>query len=237
LEYLCIRTNSGDRIQYEHDAHCAHCCWSVTSLLRICGDCGCCLAEKGNASPELEFQTLSGSLFVKKLPIDGEADSAMMEMRFPSLPATDLTPPEFGSEACHVVECLVGGLPVTHVGWQAHVGYLLVVLDGASVNREQLEAIAPDMAALQASTGGNMAIRGAIVTCKGQASAGPQVLSRFFAPWAGIPEDPVTGSAHSILCPYWTQRLGVDTLTARQVCAHARHTPHGDWLSLCMVPA
>ena len=42
-------------------------------------------------------------------------------------------------------------------------------------------------------------------------------VSRFFAPKFGIPEDPVTGSAHCTLAPYWSDRLGKDTLAARQV--------------------
>jgi predicted PhzF superfamily epimerase YddE/YHI9 len=42
-------------------------------------------------------------------------------------------------------------------------------------------------------------------------------VSRFFAPQAGIPEDPVTGSAHSTLIPYWSQILGKSRLHARQI--------------------
>ena len=42
-------------------------------------------------------------------------------------------------------------------------------------------------------------------------------MSRFFAPAQGIPEDPVTGSAHCTLIPYWAQRLGKTSLVARQV--------------------
>jgi predicted PhzF superfamily epimerase YddE/YHI9 len=44
-------------------------------------------------------------------------------------------------------------------------------------------------------------------------------VSRFFAPRAGVPEDPVTGSAHCSLVPYWAKRLGRTRLTARQVSA------------------
>lgn len=44
-------------------------------------------------------------------------------------------------------------------------------------------------------------------------------LSRFFAPWAGIAEDPVTGSAHSVLGPYWAAQLGRQQLAARQCSA------------------
>ncbi|VAX03200.1 Phenazine biosynthesis protein PhzF like [hydrothermal vent metagenome] len=46
-------------------------------------------------------------------------------------------------------------------------------------------------------------------------------VSRFFAPSQGIPEDPVTGSAHCSLIPYWAERLGKTTLTARQISARA----------------
>ena len=42
-------------------------------------------------------------------------------------------------------------------------------------------------------------------------------VSRYFAPHVGIPEDPVTGSAHSVLIPYWAQRLGKDVMTAKQI--------------------
>jgi predicted PhzF superfamily epimerase YddE/YHI9 len=44
-------------------------------------------------------------------------------------------------------------------------------------------------------------------------------VSRFFAPAVGVPEDPVTGSAHCCLSPYWTERLGRETLTGYQASA------------------
>jgi len=58
---------------------------------------------------------------------------------------------------------------------------------------------------------------GVIVTAPG--SAGTDFVSRFFAPADGIPEDPVTGSAHCTLIPYWSKRLGKTRMTARQVSA------------------
>jgi len=51
--------------------------------------------------------------------------------------------------------------------------------------------------------------------------AGCDFVSRYFAPDAGIPEDPVTGSAHCTLMPYWAERLGRVSLHARQVSAAA----------------
>ena len=50
-------------------------------------------------------------------------------------------------------------------------------------------------------------------------------VSRFFAPRAGVPEDPVTGSAHSTLIPFWAHRLGKTTMRARQVSARGGELP------------
>ncbi|MEQ8964234.1 MAG: PhzF family phenazine biosynthesis isomerase [Azospirillaceae bacterium] len=60
---------------------------------------------------------------------------------------------------------------------------------------------------------------GVIVTAPGggEIGAGIDFVSRFFAPQSGIPEDPVTGSAHCRLAPYWAGRLGRQSLTARQL--------------------
>ena len=57
------------------------------------------------------------------------------------------------------------------------------------------------------------------VTAPGEAGSGVDFVSRYFAPGAGIAEDPVTGSAHCALAPYWAQRLGRNRLEARQVSA------------------
>jgi predicted PhzF superfamily epimerase YddE/YHI9 len=60
--------------------------------------------------------------------------------------------------------------------------------------------------------------RGVIVTSR-SASPESDFVSRFFAPAAGIPEDPVTGSAHCCLGPYWAERLGKDELVGYQASA------------------
>ena len=73
---------------------------------------------------------------------------------------------------------------------------------------EQIGALAPDMGGLQRTSGK------VIVTAAGRDC---DFVSRFFAPAAGIPEDPVTGSAHSTLIPYWSARLGKKNLFARQI--------------------
>ena len=61
----------------------------------------------------------------------------------------------------------------------------------------------------------DLGIWGLIVTAPGD--EGYDFVSRFFAPAKGVPEDPVTGSAHCALTPYWSQRLGKKQLKARQV--------------------
>ena len=74
---------------------------------------------------------------------------------------------------------------------------------------DQIRALAPDMSKLA-----KVDCRGVIVTARGKDC---DFVSRFFAPRSGIPEDPVTGSAHTNLIPYWSRRLGKKKLFARQI--------------------
>jgi predicted PhzF superfamily epimerase YddE/YHI9 len=74
-----------------------------------------------------------------------------------------------------------------------------------------IAAIKPDFAGLKRLD------RAVIVTAPG--GDGIDFVSRFFAPWAGIDEDPVTGSAHCQLIPYWARRLGKTRLAAHQISA------------------
>lgn len=89
--------------------------------------------------------------------------------------------------------------------------YALVVLPGET----EVLALRPDFRALAAE--GDILT---IVTAPGSAS---DVMSRVFAPAAGIDEDPVTGSAHSVLTPYWAGRLGRDRFTAYQASRRGGH--------------
>jgi len=73
----------------------------------------------------------------------------------------------------------------------------------------EVAALAPDMTAL-----GDIDRDGVIVSAPGRDC---DFVSRYFAPHAGIPEDPVTGSAHCTLAPYWAKRLGKTKLHARQI--------------------
>jgi PhzF family phenazine biosynthesis protein len=89
--------------------------------------------------------------------------------------------------------------------------YGLIVLD----NEEQVRALQPDFRAL--------AREGDVLTIATAPGRDTDVVSRVFAPGAGIDEDPVTGSAHSVLTPYWSKRLGRDRFSAFQASARGGH--------------
>ena len=89
--------------------------------------------------------------------------------------------------------------------------YALVVL----ADEQQVLALRPDFSALAAE--------GDILTIVTAAGTRSDVMSRVFAPGAGIDEDPVTGSAHSVMVPYWADRLGRDSFTAYQASRRGGH--------------
>src|SRR5947209_10178053 len=104
-------------------------------------------------------------------------------------------------------------VPVSWTGRTANEFFLLaLVADEGSVRD-----LSPDLAAvsrLDASVG-------LIVTAAAEAGHAYHFVSRVFAPQAGIPEDPVTGSAHTVLAPYWADRLGRTSLVGLQVSPRA----------------
>lgn len=83
-------------------------------------------------------------------------------------------------------------------------------------SRAQVEALVPNLESLKA-----FAPYGFLATAPGDADDpdGPDFISRCFFPNHGIAEDPVTGSAHCLMAPYWAQRLGRETLYAQQLSA------------------
>ena len=87
--------------------------------------------------------------------------------------------------------------------WHSSAYALVVVEDAATV-----KAVAPDVRKLAAM--GDVLV---IVAAPGETT---DIVSRCFAPGCGIDEDPVTGSAHAVMVPYWARRLGRDRLTAHQ---------------------
>ena len=119
----------------------------------------------------------------------------LLEMDFPARPAHAVTPPAGLGDALGVVPREVFGSAED----------LLVVLESEKAVGE----VHPDLVALE-----RIKCRGAIVTAQGDRS---DFVSRFFAPRVGIPEGPVTGSAHCVLVPYWAGVLRKNDLHAFQI--------------------
>ncbi|PRW58925.1 phenazine biosynthesis-like domain-containing [Chlorella sorokiniana] len=171
-----------------------------------------------NPARQLAFDTLSGELVVKRQAAgagdggEGGAAAELLSMDLPLIQATaEAVPP--GMDA--VVQASVGDLPLDALLYDSQLRYLLIVLrDEGPATREAFLSLQPNNAQLGAAhTGGQLV--GVIVSMAGDGSP-HDFLSRFFAPWAGIEEDPATGSAHAVLGPYWAQRLGKQRMAARQ---------------------
>ncbi|HET6225272.1 MAG TPA: PhzF family phenazine biosynthesis protein [Bacteroidia bacterium] len=94
--------------------------------------------------------------------------------------------------------------------WKGKTDYLFVYN-----NEKQIQNLKPNLPELA-----KWKVRGVITTAKGEKS---DFVSRFFAPQSGIDEDPVTGSAHTTLTPYWAERLGKKELSAIQLSARKGH--------------
>lgn len=140
---------------------------------------------------ELRFSTRSGMLRARK---DGE----WIALDFPEEPATAAKAPKELAKAL--------GAKLVWTG-QNRMDWLVEVEDEAT-----LRALAPDMAALKAMGG-----RGVIVTAAAADGDGPyHFVSRFFGPAVGVDEDPVTGSAHCALAPYWGAKLDRSALVGFQ---------------------
>jgi len=156
------------------------------------------------AGEQARFHSKSGPLFATR---DGE----WIELDFPATPAEPVEPPPGLIEAFDA--------PVNFVG-RTRFDYFLELDTEATVR-----SLKPDATALS-----RVRTRGTIVTARAS-TAGLDYVCRFFAPGAGIFEDPVTGSAQSALGPYWQQKLGKDELRGYQASArggHLRVRPRGD---------
>ena len=141
---------------------------------------------------QARFHTLSGLL-------TAELCGDWIEMDFPACPPKPVQPPA-GLTAALGVEARFIGRDVDD--------YLVEV-----ESEEVVRSLMPDITML-----GKLPVRGTIVTAR---SGNPKFdfVSRFFAPAVGVNEDPVTGSAHCCLTPYWSEKLGKMEMTAFQASA------------------
>jgi PhzF family phenazine biosynthesis protein len=166
--------------------------------VRLCGHATLASAhilwQVGVLAPgeQARFHTLSGLLTAMQ-----HAD--WIEMDFPARPAKPVQPPAGLAEAL--------GAKFDYIGRDAD-DYLVELESEAAVR-----ALKPDITAL-----GKLPVRGTIVTARATDTRF-DFVSRFFAPAVGVSEDPVTGSAHCCLTPYWADKLGKTEMLAYQASA------------------
>jgi PhzF family phenazine biosynthesis protein len=152
------------------------------------------LYESGRLAPDriARFQTRSGLL-------TAELRGDRIALDFPASPLEESAAPDGLFSAL--------GLERARAVLKTRFDFM-VVLD----REDEVRALAPDFRALR-----SLGVRGVIATAR---SEGEQdFVSRFFAPGAGIDEDPVTGSAHCALAPYWSRALGKSRMRAYQASA------------------
>lgn len=145
------------------------------------------------ADTEARFETESG-------PLSARREEGWITMDFPADPPAPVEPPPRLLDALDLMDPLYVG--------RSERDYLLRCADAATVR-----ALNPDLRALA-----RLDSRGIIVTAPSDGDEA-DFVSRFFAPGVGVPEDPVTGSAHCALGPYWADEMGQTTLTGHQVSA------------------
>ncbi len=138
----------------------------------------------------IHFDTASGRLTVSR-------DGDWLTLDFPACPGEPQTPP---------AEMLAALGIENYVEARKGRAWVLVLED-----RQQVEAVTPD---IHAMTPGEHKVS---ITARGEGEY--DFVSRFFSPGAALWEDPVTGSAHTMLIPYWSEKLNKTSLFARQVSA------------------
>ncbi|GEA50961.1 putative isomerase [Vibrio inusitatus NBRC 102082] len=141
----------------------------------------------GYSDDVIAFHTISGALLVGK---SGTGYSM-------SFPASNIQPIDASSD-------LISALGVTPVETLSDFDYVVVL-----ENESQVASVSPDFAKLS-----NLGLRGVVVTAPGESV---DFVSRAFFPKYNVNEDPVTGSAHCELAPYWAKKLGRTQLVAKQL--------------------
>ena len=179
----------------EEDDHYRIRWFTPTTEVKLCGHATLASAhifytELGHSKSEIWFESLSGMLKVAR------KDPDTYTLDFPA------NPPEAAAE---IPEDLLAGLGIENASvFSTSFDYMVVVS-----SQRLVENIKPDF-----STLAKVKARGTIVTARGNDA---DFVSRCFYPQSGINEDPVTGSAHTILVPYWAKELGKTDLKAVQL--------------------
>ncbi|KAF6110583.1 phenazine biosynthesis like protein domain containing [Phyllostomus discolor] len=159
-----------------------------------------------NVNSALTFVTLSGELKARKA-----GDGIVLD-----LPLYPAQPQDF-HEVKDLIKTAIGDTLVQDIRYSPDTRKLLVRLSD-TYDRSFLEKLKVNTQnLLQVENTGK--VKGLILTLKGQPGGQTQAFdfySRYFAPWVGVAEDPVTGSAHTVLSSYWSQQLGKKDMHAFQ---------------------
>ncbi len=152
------------------------------------------LWESGRAPTDapIVYDSMSGALSATR------DDDGVISLDFPAIPPTEEPIPD-------ALRATLAG-----VRWFGGGGTKMLAL---LENADAVRGFVPDLPAIA-----SFERVGLIVTAEGDAP-GVDFVSRFFAPGVGVDEDPVCGSAHCVLTPFWSGRLGKDVLSARQLSA------------------
>ena len=159
-----------------------------------------------NPHHELQFHSKSGLLKATR-------NEEEITLDFPLNPCTHV------QDKTHIQSLIiaaVGNVPLLDVQYSPTTKKLLLRFPD-TFTRAELEKLPVDPQALiNAPQEGEIQVKGVILTVKGTEY---DFISRYFAPWVGIPEDPVTGAAHTVLASYWSEQLRKKQLMARQCSA------------------
>ncbi len=201
LQAIALENNLSETAFFKPDGDGFRLRWFTPGVeVKLCGHATLASAwvlfnELGHADDSIGFETLSGRLTVAR---DGER----LVMDFPA------NPPEPLAIVPEDLQAALGGDIEAALISRGGDGYYVAVYRTAA----EVAALRPDFGALAKITPSS-------VTATAPGTDGYDFVSRMFAPAKGVDEDPVTGSAHCVLTPYWSGRLGKQDLKARQISA------------------
>jgi PhzF family phenazine biosynthesis protein len=197
LQSIAAENNLAETAFYVREGHRFHIRWFTPTVeVDLCGHATLASAHvlfehQGYTGDRIVFTSRSGELAVAK-------GDGLLHLNFP---ADTILP-------VGITAAMRSWFTATPVeAYKGRTDYMLVFDEEATV-----AGLVPDLAAI----GQAREARGVIVTAKGVTA---DFVSRFFAPQSGIDEDPVTGSAHTTLVPFWAGQLGRSELSAIQLSA------------------
>lgn len=194
LQCIAMENNLAETAFYVQEAEGLRIRWFTPTVeVDLCGHATLATAfvlfhHENFSADQVVFNSRSGPLTVVK-------NGSQLSMNFPADAVTEVP-------SLSILEQGLGIIPIKT--YKGKTDYMLVY-----ENEAQIKSIVPDLKLIA-----TVKARGIIVTAPGEKT---DFVSRFFAPQVGVDEDPVTGSAHTTLTPYWAGVLKKNQLTARQL--------------------